>query len=122
MTGILTEPPPFDTRSLVGDPKREKPRWPAEVAVDVAIELLETFQPACEPSYCIIAGSLRRRKETVGDIELLVVGTILGTAASMLLVLMLRDWFLANEQLTERLNIAALFTLVLIFVLLFKWN
>lgn len=54
-----------------GDTKHDKPRWPHAQAWSVAKELLETFLPACEPSYCVIAGSLRRRKETVGDIELL---------------------------------------------------
>ena len=65
----LEAPPPFDTCTAVEEPKRDKPRWPHAQAWSVATELLETFSPAGER--IIIAGSLRRRKETVGDIELL---------------------------------------------------
>src|SRR5207249_2769202 len=43
-------------------------RWPAQQAADVAIELGRILKPLC--SRIVIAGSLRRHKPFVGDIEL----------------------------------------------------
>lgn len=47
----------------------EKQRWPLAEAEGVAQALVELLAPACERIQ--IAGSTRRRKATVGDIELL---------------------------------------------------
>jgi DNA polymerase/3'-5' exonuclease PolX len=48
-----------------------KQRWPANIARQIANELVAELQPRCE-QICI-AGSLRRRKAEVGDIEILYV-------------------------------------------------
>ena len=47
----------------------DKPKWDSDEAVPVARELIELLKPYCERIE--IAGSLRRQKERVGDIELL---------------------------------------------------
>ena len=58
----------------------DKPRFPAAVALEVARELCQVLKPCCEwnaaesrPFLCV-AGSLRRKRETVGDVEILFVG------------------------------------------------
>ncbi|MBE3063729.1 MAG: hypothetical protein IMZ69_01765, partial [Spirochaetes bacterium] len=48
-----------------------KTRYPRLLALDVASELVERLRPACERIK--IAGSLRREKPDVGDIEILYV-------------------------------------------------
>jgi len=48
-----------------------KRRWPWEMAMPVAEELVELLKPACER--IAIAGSLRRLKRQVGDIEIVFV-------------------------------------------------
>ncbi len=58
----------------------DKPRFPAAVALEVAKELVKALRPCCEMNpvekreFLVVAGSLRRRKEDVGDVELLYVG------------------------------------------------
>lgn len=47
----------------------DKPRYPRAQAIEVCREILQCMKPVCER--IIIAGSLRRRKESVGDIEVL---------------------------------------------------
>lgn len=47
----------------------EKPRFPYEVGRKVAAELLTALNPGCDR--LVIAGSLRRRQPTVGDVEFL---------------------------------------------------
>lgn len=51
-----------------------KPRWPREQALAVARELQAVLEPVCKPSRCVVAGSLRRGKQDVGDVEFLFVG------------------------------------------------
>lgn len=46
----------------------EKKKWPRAEAEAVARELVQALEPSCEQ--IVIAGSIRRRKELVGDIEL----------------------------------------------------
>lgn len=53
-------------------PVGEKPRFPNAVGMKVAAELCAALKPVCER--IIVAGSLRRRKPTVGDVELLYIG------------------------------------------------
>jgi len=48
-----------------------KERFPLALASSVASEILESLIPACERIY--VAGSIRRRRPDVGDIELLVI-------------------------------------------------
>ena len=52
----------------------DKPRWPRSEAWPLAVTLMDELAPACER--IIIAGSLRREKPTVGDIELLYIPTV----------------------------------------------
>lgn len=53
-------------RSGVGG---EKKRWPRAAALEVASELCAALKPSC--SRLIVAGSLRRRKADVGDVEII---------------------------------------------------
>lgn len=53
-------------------PVGEKPRFPNAVGMKVAAELCAALKPVCER--LIVAGSLRRRKPTVGDVEILYIG------------------------------------------------
>lgn len=47
----------------------EKPRIPYGEAIQVAAELTRALEPFCER--IVVAGSLRRKRPTVGDVELL---------------------------------------------------
>lgn len=47
----------------------DKPKFPNAVAMKVAKELCDSFKPVAER--IIVAGSLRRRKPMVGDVEIL---------------------------------------------------
>jgi len=58
-----------------------KPKYPRAVALDVCRDLVKQLGPVCER--LIIAGSLRRRKEEVGDVEILFIpktGTVYTTS------------------------------------------
>lgn len=46
-----------------------KPKFPRQAALDATREILATLRPGC--ARVIVAGSLRRRREEVGDIEIL---------------------------------------------------
>lgn len=46
-------------------------RFDAKLAWAVADGLLATLKPLCEPEHCVVAGSLRRGKDQVGDVEIL---------------------------------------------------
>lgn len=48
-----------------------KPKYPRAAALAVAREFCEAFKPRCQPDRLKVCGSLRRRKEHVGDIELI---------------------------------------------------
>jgi DNA polymerase/3'-5' exonuclease PolX len=54
----------------------EKVRYPAKAARAVAEQLVELLRPACVPNLIEIAGSLRRRRPTVGDVEIVYVSAI----------------------------------------------
>lgn len=49
----------------------DKPRFPSAIALTVAAEICKQLSPVCDR--LIVAGSLRRRKPTVGDLEILYV-------------------------------------------------
>lgn len=53
--------------ATVSAPKQKFPRAAAQV---VAGELVFVLREHCEPGYCVVAGSLRRQKEEVGDVEI----------------------------------------------------
>lgn len=50
----------------------DKPRFDNAIGMTVAAELCAVLKPVCER--LIAAGSLRRRKATIGDVELLYIG------------------------------------------------
>lgn len=50
---------------------RDKPRWPLAEAMGVADQIAAELRPLCD--HFEIAGSIRRRKPTVGDIEIVYV-------------------------------------------------
>lgn len=47
-----------------------KIKFPRAEAIAVARELVTALKPCCEPDRLMVAGSLRRRKAEVGDIEI----------------------------------------------------
>lgn len=49
----------------------DKKKFPRAMAVEVAKEMVAALKPYCEPERLIVAGSLRRRRTEVGDVELL---------------------------------------------------
>jgi DNA polymerase/3'-5' exonuclease PolX len=87
----------------------DKSHWPAAIARRVADELVEALTPRCE-QICI-AGSLRRGKAAVGDIEILYVPRIgqvrspgeLFPKRGSLMDELLDEW-LAKRVLTKRPN------------------
>lgn len=54
----------------------EKRKWERELALSVADGLSEFLRPHCEPDRICFAGSLRRGKALVGDVEILYVPKI----------------------------------------------
>ncbi len=85
-----------------------KTRYPRALALTVVRELLEALTPVCER--VIVAGSLRRKKPTVGDVELLYIpksemrgvpGDLFASARVDLADLAIRD-MLAAEVLALR--------------------
>lgn len=74
----------------------EKRRWPREVALEVARELCDRLKPHCEK--LIVAGSLRRRKPDVGDVEILYVPRLEERQADLLSTEMVS---LADEEITR---------------------
>jgi DNA polymerase/3'-5' exonuclease PolX len=52
---------------------QDKPRWPHADGMKIAAEICTALQPVCER--LIVAGSLRRGKPTVGDVEILYIST-----------------------------------------------
>jgi DNA polymerase/3'-5' exonuclease PolX len=48
-----------------------KTKYPRNAAIAVARELAEVLTPFCEPDRIKVAGSLRRMKQEVGDVEIL---------------------------------------------------
>ena len=50
----------------------DKPRFQNQIGMKVAAELCAALKPVCDK--IIVAGSLRRRKATVGDVEILYIG------------------------------------------------
>ena len=65
----------YDLQFMIDDlkTKSEKKRWPAATGLAVGNALLERLTPLCQPECCCIAGSLRRKKASVGDVEILYV-------------------------------------------------
>lgn len=58
--------------AATGSPAGGKVRFPRAVAITVAAELCKALEPVCER--LIVAGSLRRMKADVGDVEILYIG------------------------------------------------
>ena len=58
------------------DETMTKAKWPLETGLAVGNALLERLRGHCQPDCCVIAGSLRRQKREVGDVEILYVPKI----------------------------------------------
>lgn len=54
----------------------EKKKWPAPLAKRVALGIMSPLAQVCEPGRLCVAGSMRRGKDEVGDIEILYVSRI----------------------------------------------
>ena len=88
----------------------EKRRWPLEVAESVAESLMEHLSSYCQE--ILVAGSIRRRKADVGDIELLCISKVtssqdmFGGLATNLYALddALEDMTRDGDLLRKRLN------------------
>lgn len=76
----------------------EKPKIPRRAALAVANELIALLEPVCER--IVIAGSLRRGKESVGDVELLFIPAYETRQADMFAS---ASYDMANERLGELL-------------------
>ena len=67
----------FDTsgkvtpKTLKSKPETEKVRIPFEVAANIAQEFMDDVIDSCE--YIMVAGSIRRKKKEVGDIDIVVI-------------------------------------------------
>lgn len=48
-------------------------RLPLARAANLAERIVNDLAPVCEPGFCVVAGSVRRRRPEVGDIELVVI-------------------------------------------------
>lgn len=55
-----------------------KTKFPRAVAAEVAEELLAVLRPVCAPDRCVVAGSFRRGKAEVGDLEIVFVPQVDG--------------------------------------------
>lgn len=62
----------MNTKQMHCSPVGEKPRFPNAVGMKVSAELCAALKPVCDR--LIVAGSLRRLKPTVGDVEILYIG------------------------------------------------
>lgn len=65
-----------------------KVKYPRKLALEVAAELCRALKPVCER--LVVAGSLRRRRQLAGDVEILYVGRVQRRPAK-------RDWFKEEE-------------------------
>jgi DNA polymerase (family 10) len=81
----------------------EKPRFPFAAAMLVAEELCTALKPHCERM--AIAGSLRRQKPTVGDIELLFVAKMGVRKADLLSI---EEYSVADFHIGEWLRVGIL--------------
>ena len=67
------------------------------VAADLAARIVDGLAPVCEPGYCAVVGSVRRRRPSIGDIEILAIpkfsaGLLLDVPGVSLLELELLAW------------------------------
>lgn len=65
-----------DSSSVAPTDRTAKPRYPRALAISVAKEIVAALQPVCMTDRLIVAGSLRRRKDEVGDVEIVYVPII----------------------------------------------
>ena len=52
----------------------ERKRWPIQQAIVMGNKMIEELKKIAEVNEVVLAGSIRRKKETIGDIDILVVG------------------------------------------------
>lgn len=103
----MTTAPPTATP----EPSTEKPRFPFHLAGPLSVKILDALRPCCAPDRCLVAGSLRRLKHTVGDIEIVYVprfgevkGESLFPATGDLAETEIEKW-LAAGRLAKRQNV-----------------
>lgn len=80
-------------------PVSGKRRWPRADALEVARELCNRLKPLCER--LVVAGSLRRKKADVGDVEILYVPRLEERQADLLSTEMVS---LADEEIERMLS------------------
>lgn len=88
-------------QSALGNPA--KPKFPRALAIGVAREIVAALQPCCMTDRLIVAGSLRRRKAEVGDVEIVYVPIIeqrKGPSGDMFAPEAYRPHNLADEAIT----------------------
>ncbi len=92
----------------------EKVKWPRALALEVARDLAGKMGPLCERERIIVAGSLRRRKLEVGDVEIVYIprwlnaqdpGDLFGREVRQNVVDRLLTLMIGAGQLAQRLNI-----------------
>lgn len=76
-----------------------KVKWPRSAALEVAKELCARLKPHCKK--LIVAGSLRRRKAEVGDVEILYVSRMAERPLDMFSTQLVS---LADEEITKMLD------------------
>ena len=87
---------------------KEKPKFPRKAALDVVRELLPRLEPACE--IIKVAGSLRRKRAMVGDVELVFVPRLVegprvdmfGPRPMVPVTNAVFDWMLAEGVIEKR--------------------
>lgn len=73
-----------------------KPRFARQTALDAARDVLAALRPVCEEGRLIVAGSLRRRKQWVGDVEIVYVSRLETRPVDFFQT---RDFTLADEAI-----------------------
>ena len=84
-------------------------RLPLSRAANLAERIIDGLSAVCEPGYCIAAGSLRRCRPEVGDIELVVIPRFAASLlpdvpGASLLELTLNDWIGEGRLLSAGKN------------------
>lgn len=96
MTSQTTNFPPLGDSPC--SPVSGKRRWPRSEALEVARELCNRLKPFCER--LVVAGSLRRKKSDVGDVEILYIHRVEERQADLLSTEMVS---LADEEIARML-------------------
>lgn len=82
-----------------------KTRYDRKTALDAAREVIAALRPVCEAGRLIVAGSLRRRKQWVSDVEILYVSRVESRPIDFFKI---KDFQLADEAISELLRAGVL--------------